>query len=833
MRSRKTKAGSSENAALPAPNACGEREGRSDNPISAKRGLLWIVAFAAILVVLLHDALLNGKGLVPADGILENPPWDGIARGNPGNALLADQSVCFIPQHIFVQQRVRQGDFPLWNPHIACGLPNLASIQGALLFPIQLITAPIDPFYAAGPAAFLKLFLAGSFMMLYVRTLGACLPAAFLSGLVFSLSGFMIAWLGHPHVNCAMWLPLLFYYVEKQFKLASAKEPRRFTVHALRNGVGLAIAYGCMLLGGHPPTAVHVTGGMAAYVLFRLAGHIEGRRLWIALLLAGSLAAGGLLAAPQLLPYLEYYPESSSAIASQNLERWDSHLMPGALAYFLLPYCSGAPNTGFEDLPQLTGRTENDNFSERTGYVGIAALFLAFWAIIGRRCKLTFFYMLLALFSLLIIFGIPPLPSVIRALPILNSINHTRLLLLAIFSVAVLAGLGLDSMGRTSVTGKIRLAAAGFGISVGFTLLLLAYKAGPQLYQLDEAHRSFLYRQLAVLAGGIGAVGLLAFVPCSNLWWRRLARTACLGWTAFELLWFGMGYNPAISRELYYPQTSAISWLKQDRSLFRILGAGPALPPNTAEVFNLNDVRGNDFVTVKRYEEFITGKAGDFFFYSEASSLPPGLQLLNIKYVMLPKSARIDPNFFELAYSSEVDIYRYKEYRERALAVFDYQVDRDPASVLAKVRSGTFDPADTLLLEEEPPPVEPGATSSESDAVVHIASYEPDEIVIEAAFPRPGFLLLLDTYFPGWSAEVNGRKTRIYRADYNFRAVSMPAGKSTLKFSYKPQSLQLGACLAIAGLFLLGAGWIGPDYRKLTKALRSPFQKEEPSCPRS
>ena len=73
--------------------------------------------------------------------------------------------------------------------------------------------------------------------------------------------------------------------------------------------------------------------------------------------------------------------------------------------------------------------------------------------------------------------------------------------------------------------------------------------------------------------------------------------------------------------------------------------------------------------------------------------------------------------------------------------------------------------------------------------------------------PRSGFLLLLDTYFPGWVANVNGRPTEIYCADYNFRAVTLPAGKSTIRFSYQPNSLRIGMALSLISLLALGGVW--------------------------
>jgi uncharacterized membrane protein YfhO len=60
--------------------------------------------------------------------------------------------------------------------------------------------------------------------------------------------------------------------------------------------------------------------------------------------------------------------------------------------------------------------------------------------------------------------------------------------------------------------------------------------------------------------------------------------------------------------------------------------------------------------------------------------------------------------------------------------------------------------------------------------------------------------LLLDTYFPGWKATVDGRTTPIYRADYNFRAVSLPEGAHTVTFTYRPLSFRLG--LGTSGVML-------------------------------
>jgi uncharacterized membrane protein YfhO len=64
--------------------------------------------------------------------------------------------------------------------------------------------------------------------------------------------------------------------------------------------------------------------------------------------------------------------------------------------------------------------------------------------------------------------------------------------------------------------------------------------------------------------------------------------------------------------------------------------------------------------------------------------------------------------------------------------------------------------------------------------------------------------LLLDTYYPGWKAYVDEMPAPIYRADYNFRAVSLPAGRSVVRFSYAPWSFRLGILLSVVALAFLG-----------------------------
>jgi hypothetical protein len=759
--------------------------------------VLWAAALAVLLFFLFHESLIGGKGLVPADGILAYPPWNNYSP--VGNYLLIDQYSVFIPEHDFMHRQIMQGRFPLWNPYLDCGVPNPASMQGAAWFPIQLLGSFLDPFYAGGPSAFLKLFLAGLFAMLYSRVLGVSDAGAFLTGLVFSLCGFMVVWLGHPHVNCAMWLPLLLYFVEKIFRSGS----RWLAPPVIKFWAGFSLAYGVMVVGGHPPTVIHVSLLVFFYFLWRLFGARPPNpfsRLGIFFIF---LLAGMLLAAVQVIPFLEYYGQSSGSLSSETMQRWAVHLTPGMLVHFLFPFLTGSPADGYEDLSWLIGPMDTVNFNERTGYMGILPLLFAAYAVVCRRDQFTNFFSVAILIAAAIIFGLPPFPALIGHLPVLNDTSNTRLLLLLAFGVAVLAGFGLDVFFQADCRRKIIWVTAGFLMLIGGALSFLGWDVAGKFHTLDAAHRVYVSGQFLIPLGSLIVAGVVFLkLPSVGRWFRVLL---VLGWTAVDLFTFARDYNPAITRDRYYPTAPAIQWLQQDKSVFRVLGLRYALITDTASMYGLSDARGMDFMGVRRYEEMITGAAGNFWFYRNAPQLPESFRLLSVKYVLSSKPSFQSDRDFELVYTNGVNIYRYKKCLPRALPVFECEV-KSPPEILAAVRTPTFDPAKTLLLDQSPEisPVRDAPTGSASNAPVEIASCQPDEVKITADMPRPGFLLLLDTYFPGWTATVDGRQTKIYRADYDFRAIALPAGKSSVTFSYRPLSFHLGLWISIVTVLALG-----------------------------
>jgi uncharacterized membrane protein YfhO len=76
-------------------------------------------------------------------------------------------------------------------------------------------------------------------------------------------------------------------------------------------------------------------------------------------------------------------------------------------------------------------------------------------------------------------------------------------------------------------------------------------------------------------------------------------------------------------------------------------------------------------------------------------------------------------------------------------------------------------------------------------------------VEIAATTGAPGLLILADQAFPGWEATVDDAPTPILTADHALRAVYLPAGSHTVRFTYAPLAFRAGAALALGALAAL------------------------------
>lgn len=154
----------------------------------------------------------------------------------------------------------------------------------------------------------------------------------------------------------------------------------------------------------------------------------------------------------------------------------------------------------------------------------------------------------------------------------------------------------------------------------------------------------------------------------------------------------------------------------------------------------------------------------------------------------------------------------------RAFVVYRAQTVPDDETGLSIIDDPGFDPRSEVLLPNSagavlspPAPFPPTWANGQPTSTAQIARYSPGWVEIQAELGRPGYLVLLDSYYPGWRAWVDGQPAPVWRADILFRAVALEPGQHLVTFVYEPPSFRLGSATtlaALAGLSIVAFGLV-------------------------
>ena len=123
---------------------------------------------------------------------------------------------------------------------------------------------------------------------------------------------------------------------------------------------------------------------------------------------------------------------------------------------------------------------------------------------------------------------------------------------------------------------------------------------------------------------------------------------------------------------------------------------------------------------------------------------------------------------------------------------------------MAALSRNDFDPLVESYVEGDP-----GFTSapdgSERGATAQVVVDGERTVEVEAVLERPGLVVLADTFYPGWSAQVDGNSAPILATNHLFRGVPAPAGRHRIRFDYQPRSLWFGAAASLVGWLVIAA----------------------------
>jgi hypothetical protein len=749
--------------------------------------------------------------------ILFTPAWMPAGGG--------DLAPFLYPNYHFAAQQLRQGQIPLWNPHLYSGAPFAADIQSGLFYPVNLLIFFLAPEITYEWLEYLAVFhfwLAGLTMYLCLRLLKPLatdrrplkslspLPA-FAGALAFEFSDLFIVHFGNLNmIAVAAWLPLIFLLFQRSLA---------------QNSLGLAAAAGAVLalvtLAGHIQITLFILLTLGLYTLWHIGFTIYDlrrpfaiRHSLFAILLTLAVTIG--LAALLLFPAYElsrYTPRAELPYPAAA----EFSLHPAQLVGLLLPnYFGRDPALHWGPWQRV-----------ETGYIGLMTLLLALIGIRLYPGQLKGFFVALGLAALLLAMGdYTVLHGWLYAfLPGFDQLRApARFILLLDFSLATLAAMGLhclvqplDQAARDKLSALLKILTWGLG-----GLLMVALPLSYLALLITQDRNPAIFNRAAGAVTGVITFALLAVAALVVLhliyrgrltgWGAGLAAIALIGLDLFTLGHnVDVGYTNPVKG---FDHPAALAFLQADPNPYRIevtTDVWHLWQPNTALRHGLDDVWG-------LYNPLTL--ADTTLYWSGAPPRHTGrYNFLGVKYIIAskagaPADGNIVPVFNE---DPNINVYLNQDALPRAFFVGQALVAPNHDAAWQAIRADNFDPATTVILEEtEAGPPRLPAAAPPPHSRLSFLQYDPDAVTIAIETDQSGYLVLPDAYYPGWQATIDGQPVPIWRANYAFRAVYVPEGQHKVQFEFNPPIWQVG--LIVSGVTLLGlSGWAGWRWTKRAK----------------
>lgn len=771
----------------------------------ARRPLLAAAALYAILALLfVSPALVPGRAFSAADFLWSATPWtaavpDGV-RPLGASYEHADAVEVFEP---FLQySRSRLPEPPLWNPHIGGGRPFVANAQSAVFSPFSWPSFVLPFWLSLGIAASLKLWCCAFGAFLLGRALDMSGPAALLTGIVAAFGLWFVTWLAWPLSSVWAFLPWLLLAID-----AGIRRPRAGPV------AGLALVVALQFFGGHPESSFHVLVAGALFALLRLS-RIPQRRRAVGRLAAG-LAAGTALAAVALLPFAELLWHSAD-LATRG-DREATRVSTKYLLALALPEYWGRP----------TGTVTESFINARAYYAGVLPLLLAVVAVVLRPVRERVAVAATGVVALLVATGVQPLFAIFTNLPGFGQSHNTRLPVLTLLALALLAGWGLDEVRERAPSRRLL---AGLALAAVLPVAIVLLRAPVRAGAIGDALAVAwgfatpppVPEALTVLPMAAALVWIpLAAAALALLRARPLAFTAlALAFVTADLFRAGVGQNPAIpTSHARQPVTGAIEALQQRPG--RFVGVAeraivPPLPPDVAIRYGLEDARSYDYPVERRYAELWRREVappdpdGLLPAGAVATATPRALRalsLLGVDSVLQPPGDPPPPGLRLVYEGPDARVYANDRALPRAALVGRQTVVGSGRAALDAVTRPGFDPRAEVVVERPLAGVpRSGDGRGAGDARVVVA--EPERVRATVDARRPAVLVMPDVHFPGWQARLDGRPVALERVDHLLRGVAVPAGRHEVELRYRPWSWTAGWIVSLlAALGLITAVW--------------------------
>ncbi|MDR1190662.1 MAG: YfhO family protein [Verrucomicrobiales bacterium] len=785
---------------------------------------IWALTVIALLALLfLGDLFVSGRTFMFRD------PEFGLYS-----------AIC-LPAH-----GIMQGEVPMWNLFEAGGKPFIGDPECRLFYLPYVLFWVLPVYLALKLFLLLHLWVAGAGVYLLAKEL---LPSsaqreqftsrtapALVAALGFMLGTWLVSRFELPHdFATSAWWPWLFWVIVKFTRQLPAdggfgvfdelwRQRRWAALFALLCAAQYLACYAQMLL--YP---------FVAYGVFVIVSGLWRRSCKVALTVALFIGLSGVLAMllvmPHIGPVTEFIPLSERGVQDFDARFNMASLQWTHLLTAVFPYLAGG--VGYPDAYWGRGVYEFWLGAFYPGALALLVMPFALWFLVNRQTRRGFAALMVTVALTVTLVGwllsmgenTPLYPWVHHHVPLMNRFRFpSKFLVLVTIGGTLLTALGLRAVtelrGRWSRFTVAVLTAEGMLVLLAGMVALLVWLNPLTVTEWFGWKSAVSEARLAKLGtGALAAFGFLA-AAYALVWILLRAKKHSVRWSAlavvfaFVNLWVFARLMYTTGRVAALNKTPDITRVATDRqyrawpvyynAMQWFYGASEAdiLWGREAGAGHWSRWGVNEWAQGHKLMKFRELDA--LLWQSDGNTRERLLDVLGIRWALVGQPWQ---QVLWGGADRDLRLLTRPTARPRAwLAAQWHAADRDRA-VLEALARGTLDPRvpwverAVLWHRRVADHAVPAPVARAADGEVTVVRDANNTLTVRVRAAQPSLLLNSDTWYPGWRATVDGVETPIYRANYAFRGVFVPAGEHTVSFDYWPT--RFGWYLAAAAL-----GWL-------------------------
>lgn len=721
----------------------------------------------------------------------------------------------------FAADEFKNGRFPLWNQYTFSGQPLLANFQSSVFYPLNIFFFLTSPQNAWIILIVTQPLLAGIFMFLAARSIKLSKLAALFASTAFMFSSYLITWMENGNIaHGYVWLPLVFYSIQKRFDQAKIRHRYIFL---------LTVSLSLSIFAGHPQTAIYIYLFAAIFWLYK---SLQTKKLPKNIsLLALVITASFTLSAIQLVPMYSFYKISPISLPFSR-EVFDRTILPpqNLITFFASDFFGNPANNNFW----------SQNYGDHTPYFGVIPFIFSLWAIL-KLWKIRFVKFATLTAGMFILAAIPgPITYLIKffEVPILNSTTPSRFISISTFLLIILSAMAFTELLKNINNKKYLKTFFKFlsVISIVYILMWLFAILGTKILEpkdtwkinLSVTRRNLILPTLIFLAIPAIIIGLKLKIAKFLIGRKLVPITFFLSFIivlSIGGVYYSNKFLPVSPKKFFYPEHPVFYWLNNNAGIDRFYGGGTAhIDFNFPTHYKVYGLEGYDTLRLERYAQLLassfTGSVPKSYLRSDA--VVPNeengyrkrlFEILGVKYLLDKED---DPKtgsdwHYERFQNDKIkghwqygkfQVYSRENTLPRAFLTTSFIVAKNDEEIIKKIYDESFN-LKTVILEKEPRLKIP-------DTKQEIIPQEPIEYVSNKVrfslnVNSNSLLYFSDAYDNNWKVYIDEKKEELLRANYALRAVAVPGGSHNVEFRYEPSSFYLGAYTTAVSVLMLTA----------------------------